>query len=138
MKRILQISAVTTLLAASAFAVGQTSGYTGPSTGKAAPGAQAGYTGPSSVPLMKAKDLLDKGKDDQLARLQGKIVSHKGGEDYEFADASGKITVEIDNEHFPAGVTVDQNTVVELTGEFDKETFGESTFDVKQLKVVGK
>lgn len=138
MKRILQISAITTLLAASAFAVGQTSGYTGPSTGKAAPAAQAGYAGPSSVPLMKAKDLLDKGKDDQLARLQGKIVSHKGGEDYEFADASGKITVEIDNEHFPAGVTVDQNTVVELTGEFDKETFGESTFDVKQLKVVSK
>lgn len=134
MKRILQISCITTLLAASAFAVGQTTGYTGPST-KAAP---AGYTGPSSVPLMKAKDLLDKGKDDQFARLQGKIVSHKGGEDYEFADASGKITVEIDAEHFPAGVTVDQNTVVELTGEFDKETFGESTFEVKAMKVVGK
>lgn len=134
MKRILQISCITTLLAASAFAVGQTTGYTGPSA-KPAP---AGYTGPSSVPLMKAKDLLDKGKDDQFARLQGKIVSHKGGEDYEFADASGKITVEIDAEHFPAGVTVDQNTVVELTGEFDKETFGESTFEVKAMKVVGK
>lgn len=134
MKRILQISCITTLLAASAFAVGQTTGYTGPSA-KTAP---AGYTGPSSVPLMKAKDLLDKGKDDQFARLQGKIVSHKGGEDYEFADASGKITVEIDAEHFPAGVAVDQNTVVELTGEFDKETFGESTFEVKQMKVVSK
>ena len=134
MKRILQISCITTLLAASAFAVGQTTGYTGPSA-KPAP---AGYTGPSSVPLMKAKDLLDKGKDDQAARLQGRLLSHKGGEDYEFADASGKITVEIDAEHFPAGVTVDQNTVVELTGEFDKETFGESTFEVKQLKVVGK
>jgi uncharacterized protein (TIGR00156 family) len=134
MKRILQISCITTLLAASAFAVGQTTGYTGPS----AKPASSGYTGPSSVPLMKAKDLLDKGKDDQAARLQGRLLSHKGGEDYEFADASGKITVEIDAEHFPAGVTVDQNTVVELTGEFDKETFGESTFEVKQLKVVGK
>ena len=47
---------------------------------------------PSSVPLMKVKDLLDKGKDDQYARLQGKLVSHKGGEEYEFADQSGKIT----------------------------------------------
>jgi len=141
MKRIFQISCITTLLAASAFAVGQTTGYTGPSTAKAAPAAQAGkagYSGPSSVPLMKAKDLLDKGKDDQVARLQGKLLSHKGGEDYEFADASGKITVEIDAEHFPAGVTVDQNTVVELTGEFDKETFGDSTFEVKSMKVVGK
>ena len=137
MKRIFQISAITTLLAASAFAVGQTSGYTGPSAAPAKT-APAGYTGPTSVPLMKAKELLDKGKDDQVARLQGKIVSHKGGEDYEFADASGKITVEIDAKQFPAGVTVDHNTVVELTGEFDKETFGESSFDVKSMRVVGK
>ena len=135
MKRIVQISAVTTLLAASAFAIGQPAGYTGPSVKQAAP---SGYTGPSSVPLMTAKALLDKGKDDQHARLQGKLLSHKGGDDYEFADASGKITVEIDAKYFPAGVSIDQNTVVELTGEFDKETFGESSFDVKQLKVVGK
>jgi len=134
MKRIFQISALATLIAASAFALAQPTGYAGPSS-KAAP---AGYAGPSSVPLMKAKDLLDKGKDDQYARLQGKLVSHKGGEDYEFADASGKILVEIDAKHFPAGVTIDHNTLVELTGEFDKETFGESSFEVKQVKVVGK
>lgn len=135
MKRIIQISAITTLLAASAFAVGQPAGYTGPSVKPAAP---AGYTGPSSVPLMSAKALLDKGKDDQHARLQGKLLSHKGGDDYEFADASGKITVEIEPELFPAGVSIDHNTVVELSGEFDKETFGESSFEVKQIKVVGK
>ena len=135
MNRILKMSAITTLVAASAFAIAQPTGYTGPSS---KPAAAAGYTGPTSVPLMKAKDLLDKGKDDQYARLQGKLISHKGGEEYEFADASGKITVEIDAKHFPAGVSIDQNTEVELTGEFDKETFGESSFDVKQLKVVGK
>jgi uncharacterized protein (TIGR00156 family) len=134
MKRILQISGITTLLAASAFAIAQPTGYTGPS--KAA--TPSGYAGPTSVPLMKAKDLLDKGKDDQYARLQGKLLSHKGGEEYEFADQSGKITVEIDAKHFPAGVSIDHNTLVELTGEFDKETFGESTFDVKQVKVVTK
>lgn len=134
MKRILQISCITTLVAASAFAIAQPTGYTGPST-KAAP---AGYTGPTSVPLMKVKDLLDKGKDDQYARLQGKLLSHKGGEEYEFADQSGKITVEVDAKHFPPGVSIDQNTLVELTGEFDKEMVGESTFDVKQVKVVGK
>ena len=135
MKRIVQISAVTTLLAASAFAIGQPAGYTGPS---AKPAVASGYAGPSSVPLTTAKELLDKGKDDQHARLQGKLLSHKGGDDYEFADQSGKITVEIEPEHFPAGVSIDQNTVVELSGEFDKETFGESTFEVKQIKVVGK
>ncbi|MBD8529544.1 MULTISPECIES: YgiW/YdeI family stress tolerance OB fold protein [unclassified Massilia] len=135
MKRLFQISSIATLVAASAFAIAQPTGYTGPSN-KAAP--SAGYAGPTSVPLMTAKALLDNGKDDQYARLQGRLLSHKGGEDYEFADASGKITVEIDAKHFPAGVTIDHNTVVELTGEFDKETFGESSFDVKQLKVVTK
>lgn len=134
MKRIVQISALATLIAASAFAMAQPTGYTGPS-GKAAP---AGYAGPSSVPLMKAKDLLDKGKDDQYARLQGKLTSHKGGEEYEFTDASGKITVEIDARTFPAGASIDHNTLVELTGEFDKETFGDSSFEVKQLKIVTK
>ncbi len=138
MKRILQISAVATLLAASAFAIGQPAGYTGPSAKPAAASATSGYTGPSSVPLTTAKELLDKGKDDQHARLQGKLLSHKGGDDYEFADQSGKITVEIEPEHFPAGVSIDQNTVVELSGEFDKETFGDSSFEVKQIKVVGK
>ena len=139
MKRFFQISSIATLVAASAFAIAQPTGYTGPSN-KAAPSAanSAGYAGPTSVPLMTAKALLDSGKDDQYVRLQGKLLSHKGGEDYEFADASGKITVEIDAKHFPAGVTIDHNTLVELTGEFDKETFGESSFDVKQLKVVTK
>jgi uncharacterized protein (TIGR00156 family) len=132
MKRIASLCTIATLCAAAAFAQAQSTGYTGPSAKTPA----AGYTGPSNVPLMTAKDLLDKGKDDQHVRLQGKLLSHKGGERYVFADASGRMTVEIDDEHFPAGVKVDQNTTVELLGEFDKETFGESTLDVDQLKVV--
>jgi uncharacterized protein (TIGR00156 family) len=132
MKRLLQLSFVTALLAGSAFAVAQPGGYAGPST-NAAP---AGYSGPSTVPLMTAKDLLAKGKDDQYVKLKGKLVNHKGGEEYEFADQSGKMTVEIDAKRFPDGAKIDQNTLVGLTGEFDKETFGESTLDVKQIKVV--
>jgi len=134
MKRLIQLTCITALVAGSAAAIAQPGNYTGPTSKPAA----AGYTGPSSAPLMTAKQLLDNGKDDQYVRLQGKLTSHKGGEDYEFTDASGKITVEIDTKYFPQGVNVDQNTMVELTGEFDKETFGESTLDVKQVKVVGK
>jgi len=133
MKRMSSFACAGALLAASTIASAQQpGGYTGPSS-KAAP---AGYSGPSSVPLVSAKALLDSGKDDQYARLKGKLISHKGGEDYEFADQSGKITVEIDAKHFPAGVKIDHNTMVELVGEFDKDTFGESTLEVKQLKVV--
>lgn len=134
MKKLLNISCIAALFTACAFAVAQPSGYTGPSAKAAA--APAGYAGPSSVPLMTAKDVLAKARDDQYVKVKGKLTSHKGGEDYEFTDASGKMTVEIDAKHFPAGLAIDQNTLVELTGEFDKETFGESTMDVKQVRVV--
>ena len=139
MKRIIKLSAIATLLAGSAFAVAQNGAApaTAPTAAPAAAVAKSGYTGPSGAPLMSVKDLLAQGKDDQYVRLKGKLTSHKGDEDYEFTDASGKITVEIDSDRFPQGVTVDHNTVVELTGEFDKEMFGESTLDVEQIKVVG-
>ncbi|WP_312440339.1 NirD/YgiW/YdeI family stress tolerance protein [Janthinobacterium sp.] len=135
MKTLLNISCITALFAASAFAAAQPSAYTGPSD-KAAAAAPAGYAGPSSVALMTAKDVLAKAKDDQYVKVKGKLTSHKGGEEYEFTDASGKMTVEIDAKRFPQGVKIDHTTLVELTGEFDKETFGESTLDVKQIKVV--
>lgn len=134
MKRILHVSLMSAALAASAFAVAQPSAYTGPSSKATA----KPYTAPGNIPLMTAKDLLAKGKDDQMARLQGKLVNHKGGEDYEFADASGKITVEIEDEAFTQGMKIDQNTMVELVGEFDKNLIGDSTFEVRQMKVMGK
>src|SRR5688572_19327552 len=98
MKRITHIAALGALIAASAFAIAQPAGYTGPSTKPAAAAdAKAGaYAGPSSVPLMSAKDLLAKGKDEQAVKLKGRLLSHKGDDEYEFADQSGKITVEID------------------------------------------
>ncbi|WP_159627546.1 YgiW/YdeI family stress tolerance OB fold protein [Massilia puerhi] len=134
MKRFYQFSCIAALLAGSAVAVAQNGATT--TVAPAAKPAPSGYTGPSGAPLMTAKDLLAKGKDDQYVRLKGKLTSHKGDEDYEFTDASGKIMVEIDSDRFPQGVTVDHNTLVELTGEFDKEMFGESKLDVEQIKVV--
>ena len=149
MKRFFQLSCIAALLAGSAAAIAQNGSAAATATTATAPAAAAlasaptatkpapsGYTGPSGAPLMSAKDLLAKGKDDQYVRLKGKLTSHKGDEDYEFTDASGKIMVEIDADRFPQGVTVDHNTLVELTGEFDKEMFGESTLDVEQIKVV--
>ncbi|WP_184238117.1 YgiW/YdeI family stress tolerance OB fold protein [Massilia timonae] len=140
MKRFFQFSCIAALFAGSAVAVAQNGAAPAAApaavAAPAAKSAPSGYTGPSGAPLMTAKDLLAKGKDDQYVRLKGKLTSHKGDEDYEFTDASGKITVEIDADRFPQGVTVDHNTLVELTGEFDKEMFGESTLDVEQIKVV--
>lgn len=146
MKRISQFAGIALLITGSAVAVAQTAAtptatQTATAATSAAPAAKgipSGYAGPSGAPLMTAKDLLANGKDDQYVRLKGKLTSHKGDENYEFTDASGKITVEIDADRFPAGVTVDHNTLVELTGEFDKEMFGESTVDVEQIKVVAQ
>ena len=147
MKRFAQLACIASLFAGSAFAVGQTQTTSAPAAAQAgalntpaatpAPASvKPGYSGPSGAPLMSVKDLLAKGKDDQFVRLQGKLTSHKGDDDYEFTDASGKIMVEIDADRFPQGVTVDHNTTVELSGEFDKEMFGDATLDVEQIKVI--
>ena len=108
------------LLALGATAAGaQPAGYTGPSNAPKA-AAQGSYSGPSNVPLMTVKQLLDTGRDDQPARLQGRIVSFEGNERYTFEDATGRIVAEIDDEDFPAGQTVGAEQRVELLGELDK------------------
>lgn len=117
------LSALTAaLLATSAAQAQPAAGYTGPSAGArpAQASQQGSYSGPSSVPLMTVKQLLDTGKDDQHARLQGRIVSHDGGDNYTFADDSGRIKVEIDDDRFPPGQAISAEQRVELFGEFDK------------------
>lgn len=112
-------------------------GYTGPSAAPAAaaPGQAGGYSGPSSVPLMTVQQLLDTGKDDQQARLQGRIVSHDGDDHYTFADDSGRIRVEIDARRFPAGQTISAEQRVELFGEFDKG-LRKKEFEVERMVVM--
>ena len=94
-----------------------------------------GYTGPSSVQLVTVKQLLDTGKDDQHARLQGRIVSHDGDDKYTFADDTGRITVEIKAKHFPVGQTVSAAQRVELFGEFDKG-FRKTEFEVDRMTLL--
>ena len=117
-----------------AAATAQPAGYTGPSNA-AKPVAQGSYSGPSNVPLVTVKQLLDTGKDDQHARLQGQIVSHDGGEHYTFADATGRIRVEIDDKDFPAGQVVSAEQRVELLGEFDKG-LRKTEFEVDRITVL--
>ncbi len=127
------LAAAALLALGSTVAIAQSSGYVGPSNAPKA--ATQPYSGPSSVPLMTVKQLLDDGRDDQPARLQGRIVSHDGGERYTFEDATGRITAEIDNEDFPSGQTVNAETRVELLGEFDKG-LRKSEFEVDRVTVL--
>ena len=93
------------------------------------------YTGPSSVPLTSVKSLLENGRDDQVARLQGNIVSHDGGKNYSFADDSGRMTIKISARRFPAGQSVSAQQRVELVGELDKD-FRKTKFEVKELRLL--
>ena len=132
---------VSTLAAAAAMALGvatmaiaQPAGYSGPSNASGA-SARSADSGPGAVQLMTVKDLLDKGRDGQHARLQGRIVSHDGGDDYTFEDATGRISVEIDDDDFPAGQAVTAETRVELLGEFDKG-LRKSEFEVDRMTLL--
>jgi uncharacterized protein (TIGR00156 family) len=114
--------------------------YTGPTSTPAATAAAAlppapGYTGPSTVPAMTVKQLLDTAKDDQHVRLQGRIVSHDGGENYTFADDSGRMPVEISAKHFPPGQPIGADQRVELVGEVDKG-LRKMEFEVEQIRLL--
>jgi uncharacterized protein (TIGR00156 family) len=124
---------VTSALSCALVAGAQAQGYTGPSSSPAA--ARQGYAGPSSVPVASVKALTETGHDDQKAVLRGRIVSHDGGDNYTFEDDTGRMKVEIDDKRFPAGVRIDEKTMVELEGELDRDRHGVE-FDVDRIRVM--
>ncbi|MDR1277542.1 MAG: NirD/YgiW/YdeI family stress tolerance protein [Treponema sp.] len=77
-----------------------------------------GYKGPGldAVTVETAKNL----QDDYPVLMRGKIERFLGDEKYLFTDETGNIIVEIDNELWN-GISVNQNDMVEITGEVDKE-----------------
>jgi len=98
--------------------------------------AHAQYAGPSDVRTMTVKELLATGRDDQHAALQGRIVNHLGGDNYEFADATGKIRVEIDNDLWAGHPVIDDKRTVKITGELERKVMGRVGFDVDRIDVL--
>ena len=60
--------------------------------------------------------------DDTPVVLVGQIEKSLGDEKYLFKDASGSVTVEIDNEDW-RGVTVTPKDTIVIQGEIDKDFF---------------
>jgi uncharacterized protein (TIGR00156 family) len=89
--------------------------------GLAANAQQGGYRGPgvAAITVAEAKNL----RDDSPVVLQGKIERFLGDEKYLFSDDSGNITVEVDDKIW-GGLSIDQNDVVEITGEVDRDRRG--------------
>lgn len=92
-------------------------------------GGATAQTQPSSV-----KEAL-KLRDDSFVTIDGKIKSQLRHEHYRFVDQNGdSIEVEIDDDVW-RGVSVDENTLVRISGEIDKD-FTKTTIDVKNIKIL--
>ncbi len=100
-----------------------------------APSQPGRFTGPSAVTLMTIKQLLATGKNEQYAKIQGRIVSHERDENYTFVDGSGTISVEISPDRFPPGQNISPEQRVELSGELDKDWHG-TEFEVKHIRLL--
>lgn len=93
------------------------------------PSGSAAQTQPSSV-----KEAL-KLRDDSFVTIDGRIKSQLRHEHYRFVDQNGdSIEVEIDDDVW-RGVSVDENTLVRISGEIDKD-FTKTTIDVKNIKIL--
>lgn len=79
-----------------------------------------GFQGPGLQPSSVAEAL--KLNDDTPVVLVGQIEKSLGGEKYLFKDATGSVTVEIDNEDW-RGVNVTPKDTIVLQGEVDKDFF---------------
>lgn len=130
MKKMKNTAVVCTLALATLGSGAALAQYTGPTQ---AP--HAGHAGPGTVPLMTVRQVLDTGRDDQHARLEGRIVSHDGGKNYTFADDSGRMPVEISAKHFPQGQPINADQRVEIVGEIDKD-MRSMEFEVDHVRVL--
>lgn len=75
-------------------------------------------------------------RDDSYVVLEGKIEKRLGKEEYLFADSTGTITVEIDDDEW-RGVSVGPQDTVEIIGELDKGIIADE-IDVKQIRLLTK
>ena len=79
-----------------------------------------GFQGPGLQPSSVSEAL--KLNDDTPVVLIGQIEKSLGGEKYLFKDATGSVTVEIDNEDW-RGVNVTPKDTIVIQGEIDKDFF---------------
>ena len=95
-------------------------------------GAFAAFQGPGLAPVTVAEALQM--KDDTAVVLNGQIEKSLGNEKYLFKDATGSVTVEIEDEDW-RGLDVTPENVVTIKGEVDKEMFStEIDVDTIELK----
>ncbi len=102
-------------------------GFNGPNNAPAAGGFRGPGIGSSTV--AQALELSD----DTPVVLTGQIERSLGGEKYVFKDATGSVTVDIDNEDWRGMTVTPQDTVI-IQGEIDKDFF-KTEIDVDAISI---
>ncbi len=74
-------------------------------------------------------------RDDTPVQLKGRITQSLGDEKYIFADDTGTIIVEIDNEDWRGQDVSPKDTVI-IDGEMDKSFFSPTEIDVDRIEIV--
>jgi uncharacterized protein (TIGR00156 family) len=74
--------------------------------------------------------------DDSYVTVEGNIVKKISSDKYLFKDASGSMTVEIDNEKW-GNLDVSEKDILELSGEIERE-FNSVHLDVDTVKKLNK
>lgn len=88
---------------------------------------RGGFQGPGLSVISVAEALNS--PDDTAVKLEGRIEKSFGNEKYLFKDASGTITIEIDDDDWK-GVTATPDDDVIIEGEIDKDMFKDAKIDV--------
>ncbi len=73
-------------------------------------------------------------RDESFVTIQGSIVKRISSDKYLFKDATGTMTVEIDDEEW-AGQDVNSKNKLELQGEIDKD-FMSTKLDVDSVRII--
>ena len=73
--------------------------------------------------------------DDQTVQLQGSIIEQVGDETYIFADDTGEIRVEIDDDLF-RNQPITPDMTVAISGEVEKDFMRSPEIDVEELSIV--
>ena len=122
MKNVLSVAAMAVVLGFASASMAQ--GFNGPAQ-------TGGFQGPGLSSTTVAEAL--KMGDDTAVVLEGKIEKSLGKEQYMFSDATGSVTVEIDNDDW-RGMTVTPNDTVVLRGEVEKDFF-KTEIDVDAIEL---
>ncbi|WP_195918377.1 YgiW/YdeI family stress tolerance OB fold protein [Erwinia sorbitola] len=131
MKKTAALLAITTLMSMPVLAA-QSGGFVDPN----APTTQmqrGGFSGPNGTvaTVKQAQDM----RDDAWVTMRGHIEKRIGDEEYLFRDATGTMTVEIDDKRWD-GQTIGPKDQVELQGKLDKD-FNSLELDVKHVRKIG-